>query len=138
MTRVAISSWVRVDRRNRCPVCNKPDWCLISQDGTAAICARIESDRPAGNKGAGWLHRLDTARPLPTPLKHRPDAKQTPKAAPDVLDMAYRALLQGLSISEIHRTNLQRWGLTDGEIASLGYRTLPASGRRELVTRLQA
>ncbi len=137
MTTVAASKWVRVSRRNRCPVCDKPDWCLISQDGKAVICARNESDNPAGNKGAGWLHTLDTARPLPL-LKPRPEAKQTPKAGPDVLDMAYRALLQELSLSETHRANLQCRGLTDSEIHTLGYKTLPANGRRELVNRLQA
>ena len=124
MTTVVASKWLRVNRRNSCPVCGKPDWCLLSQDGEAAICARIESDKPAGNKGAGWLHTLDTDQPLP-PLKPRPEAKQTPKAAPDVLDKAYRALLQELSLSETHRENLQRRGLTDAQIASLAYRTLP-------------
>lgn len=109
----------------------------MSQDGKTAICARIESDKPAGNKGAGWLHKLDTAMPLPLP-KPRPDVKQTPKAAPDVLDTAYRALLAELPLFETHRQNLQRRGLTDAQIASLGYRTLPPNGRRELVNRLQA
>ena len=134
MSTATISTWVRVSRRNRCPVCDKPDWCLLSQDGKAAICARIESDTKAGE--AGWLHRLDTAMPLPSP-KPRPDVKQTPKAAPDILDTAYRALLAELTLSETHRENLRRRGLTDAEIASLGYRTLPPNGRRELVVRLQ-
>ena len=133
---IAPSKWVRVNRHNPCPVCDKPDWCLIAQDGKAAICARIESDRPAGNKGAGWIHTLGNLMPLlPKP---RPDATQTPKAAPDVLDTTYCALLAELLLSETHRENLQRRGLTDTQIASLGYRTLPANGRRELVNRLQA
>ena len=137
MTTVTASKWARVNRGNRCPVCGKPDWCLISQDGKAAICARIESDKPAGNKGAGWIHTLDNSMPLP-PLNLRPDAKQTPKAVPDVLDKVYRALLQELSLSKTHRENLQRRGLTDAQIANLGYKTLPANGRRELANRLQA
>jgi len=132
------TKWLRVSKRNRCPVCDKPDWCLLSEDGKAAICARIESGKPAGNKGAGWLHKLDTARPLPPLSKPIQDVKQTPKAPPDMLDMAYSALLAELQLSETHRQNLQRRGLTDAEIDSLGYRTLPASGRRELVNRLQA
>jgi hypothetical protein len=55
-----------------------------------------------------------------------------------MLDTAYHALLSELRLSETHRQNLQRRGLTEAEIDSLGYRTLPASGRRELVTKLQA
>ncbi len=138
MNTFAISKWARVNRLNPCPICGKPDWCLISRDGKAAICARVESEKPAGDKGAGWIHTLDTAMPLPPLPKPTQDVSQTPKAAPDVLDKAYRALLQELPLSETHRENLQRRGLRDAEIASLAYRTLAASGRRELVNRLQA
>ena len=53
------SPWLRVSRRKPCPVCNKPDWCLISdfdETPAAAICARIESPIRCGE--AGWLHHL--------------------------------------------------------------------------------
>ncbi len=53
------SDWQRVSRRRPCPICGKPDWCLYTgsaEDPSAAICARIESERPAGE--GGWLHRL--------------------------------------------------------------------------------
>ena len=137
MTTAMAQKWIRITRRNACPICGKPDWCLISQDGKAAICARIESDKPAGNKGAGWLHKLDTANPLPTPPKRRPDARQTPKALPDVLDVVYRTLLAELRLSERHRENLQQRGLTDAQIEELRYRTLTANGRCELAMRLR-
>lgn len=138
MTTLPTNKWVRVTKRNPCPICGKPDWCLMSQDGKAAICARIESDTPAGNKGAGWLHRLDTTKPLPPPPKPRLEAKQTPKAAPNVLDRTYRSLLAELRLSGDHRENLRRRGLKDAQIDTLGYRTLPAGGRQDLVRRLQA
>ena len=51
-----MSSWVRVSRRHPCPVCGRPDWCLIADDDSAAICARMESPKRCGE--AGWLHRL--------------------------------------------------------------------------------
>jgi hypothetical protein len=50
--------------------------------------------------------------------------------------MAYGALLSELTLLEWHRENLRRRGLTDEQIASLGYRTLPLSGRHDLVARL--
>jgi len=50
----------RVSRRSPCPVCEKPDWCLVAADGSRAICQRVESDRRAGE--AGWLHNLGAAR----------------------------------------------------------------------------
>ena len=51
--------WKRVSRRRPCPVCEKPDWCLYAGDESApsaVICARVESDRRAGE--GGWLHIL--------------------------------------------------------------------------------
>ena len=51
-----MTAWQRVSRERPCPICTKSHWCLISSDGTAAICPRTPSDRRAGD--AGWLHRL--------------------------------------------------------------------------------
>lgn len=53
---MAAADWKRVSRAEPCPVCGRADWCLLSTDGAAAICPRVESDRRAGD--AGWLHRL--------------------------------------------------------------------------------
>lgn len=131
--------WLRVSRRNPCPFCAKPDWCLISPDGNAAICARVESERPAGTKGAGWLHRLtDNPRPLLLPPKPKPAAPQAPKAVPDTLDAAYRALPSELVLSPSHRISLLRRGLTDQDIRRLGYKSFPIAGRGAIVERLKA
>ena len=48
--------WLRVSRSRRCPVCDHADWCLVSRDGTAAICPRVESSKRIGD--SGYLHRL--------------------------------------------------------------------------------
>lgn len=52
-------TWQRITRRTPCPICGRPDWCLLSDDGTAVICARTQSEKPVGAQGAGWLHRLN-------------------------------------------------------------------------------
>ena len=44
------------DVKINCPVCGKPDWCLISPDGYVAICPRTKSGRSLGE--AGYLHFL--------------------------------------------------------------------------------
>lgn len=52
---------LRVSATHPCPVCRKGDWCLRSRDGSAAICARVESQRPIqrpGHDRAGFLHIL--------------------------------------------------------------------------------
>jgi len=56
-------AFLRVNRQRPCPVCEKPDWCLVAEDGSRAICARVASDRRVGE--AGWLHVLG-ASVLPT------------------------------------------------------------------------
>jgi hypothetical protein len=50
------TTWRRVSRSSRCPICGKPDWCSVSADGAVAICPRVESRRRCGE--AGYLHRL--------------------------------------------------------------------------------
>ncbi|MCH7728355.1 MAG: hypothetical protein IH991_18040, partial [Planctomycetes bacterium] len=53
------TDWRRVTRAELCPICEKPDWCLLTGpkgNPTAAICPRIESNNRRGE--AGWLHRL--------------------------------------------------------------------------------
>lgn len=55
------SDWTRVSRSRPCPICERPDWCLLSTDGNAVICARIESPKRCGE--AGWLHRLQKTPP---------------------------------------------------------------------------
>ncbi len=55
---------LRVSKNAPCPVCHKPDWCLYSEDGSAAICARVSEGSRKRCGDSGWLHVLteDTAR----------------------------------------------------------------------------
>lgn len=60
-------TFVRVTKANPCPVCKKPDWCGLSDDGQFVICMRVDSDRAA--KNGGHVHRLtDAPYPLPAPM----------------------------------------------------------------------
>lgn len=55
-------NWTRTSADIPCPICGKPDWCLVSSENTAApkavLCCRIEkgATRILGN--AGYLHIL--------------------------------------------------------------------------------
>jgi hypothetical protein len=59
---------------NPCPVCKKPDWCLIAPDGSACLCQRTESAKRCGD--AGWLHKL--AEPVPPPAKAKKSKPSKP------------------------------------------------------------
>jgi hypothetical protein len=48
----------RVTRAEPCPICGKPDWCLVAPDGSAAICQRIEEGSVKKCGDAGHLHVL--------------------------------------------------------------------------------
>lgn len=45
-------NWVRVKRNKPCPICGRPDWCSVSEDGTVVVCMRTESPKPC--KSGGW------------------------------------------------------------------------------------
>lgn len=74
--------WLRVRKDIPCPICGHPDWCLISVDGTAAICARVESKRPC--RESGWIHDLDGKKTNPEYLRK---AKESSESAPERNDL---------------------------------------------------
>ncbi|MBM3982937.1 MAG: toprim domain-containing protein [Planctomycetes bacterium] len=73
----------RVNRERPCPVCGKPDWCLLAKDESAAICQRIESPKRCG--GAGWLHKRDDA---PRACRPRAVAVRFAPRPPDLTALA--------------------------------------------------
>ncbi len=74
---------LRVTKAHLCPVCKKPDWCLYSEDDSAAICARISEGSKKRVGDAGFLHilRADDRRPKTVPRRRRAEGKQ--KELPD-------------------------------------------------------
>ncbi len=65
-------NWVRVNRQARCPMCGKDHWCLLLNDGTKAICMKVQSNRPFHFKGGetGYIHDLaeaDRPKYIPAP-----------------------------------------------------------------------
>jgi hypothetical protein len=54
-----MTHWKRIHRLGiACPVCGHKDWCLMSPDGSAVICGRIEQGAVRRCGQAGWLHRI--------------------------------------------------------------------------------
>ena len=105
------NGWHDVSRGQPCPICGKPDWCSISDDGAVAMCRRLDTGegQPHIDRAGSdfWVYRLDgTAKTYTAP--HRlPAVANAACAHADTLNSVYRALLALLSMSPLHRTNLQ-------------------------------
>jgi len=59
--------WVRIaDAGVTCPICAKPDWCMVSSDDpenpSAVLCSRIAEGRIREISGSGHLHIIDATR----------------------------------------------------------------------------
>lgn len=102
--------FVRVTKSRPCPVCHKPDWCLVARDGSAAICPRLPSARLLGE--AGYLHRLTDAAPAYLP-------SQPPKRVTIDADAISRQYQDAMSPSDY--VNLSdTLGLTAPSLDGLG------------------
>ena len=94
---------IRVSKKNPCPVCHKPDWCLVAEDGSVAICARIEQGSVKRCGEAGWLHILsDTGRSRSRWLTRsipisQPPAKDFPALAKRYQNWIKQEQLDGLA-----------------------------------------
>jgi hypothetical protein len=113
-------------RQYPCPICGgTTSYCLTFDDG-ATQCGRIPSDHPAG---IGYMHWPGGVRP--TDWRERLAALPKPAPRPtldaELMDRAYRALLAGCTLSEKHRADQQRRGLSDEQIARHGYASAPAT-----------
>jgi hypothetical protein len=128
MSTTASSEWVRVTNRNPCQVCGKPDWCRVLKDGTP-ICSRIES--PIRYDNGGWLHKSGNVYRVNIPLTNT--VKQSTKATIDILNHTYQALLSELPLLPEHRENLIKRGLSDSQISSMNYKTMPFFGRDNII-----
>lgn len=119
--------------RTRCPICDRPDFCLIAPDGSKAICMRVDDGGKLvdmGSLGEGWLYVLDGSLQA---AQDRPQVPSRPRPEPadrDTLHRAYSAILGALALSDEHRQGLHGRGLTDdARIDAIGLRTLPTRGR---------
>ena len=56
-----VANFIRVRKTDPCPICGKPDWCMISSDREVALCARVQTGSFKKTSG-GWCHRLTVRR----------------------------------------------------------------------------
>jgi len=95
-----LADYARVTKRRPCPICGKPDWCLLARDGTSAICGRIISSEMRGD--AGYLHKI---KDNPDPIQVQPRVFRPP---PPVAAIDFEALCANMMGS-----------ITAGEVSKL-------------------
>ncbi len=119
------SPLVRVSKGNPCPICSRPDWCSISADDSLVICMREEAGSIKVSKNNGYVHILNNFSSFnyTKPQYCKPEVIE---AAPlEKRHQVYEALLNTLTLSSEHATNLENRGLSDTTIAAGLYSTLP-------------
>lgn len=107
--------WRRVSRSRPCPICGKPDWCVVTEDGSAAICPRVPEGSQGSIRDAGYLHILRTfsARTRSVPVRvTRTDA------FPDLSAYAQRCRT-AVNPASLHRL-AQGLGVTTSSLLALG------------------
>ena len=93
-----------------CPICHKPDYCLVAEDGTACICTRISEGSVKKCGRAGWLHVLKPGQFTPKQLK--PTRK--PPINWDALHKLYRDKLSAANSKlnlGLKKTTLLQFGM---------------------------
>lgn len=70
--------------------------------------------------------------------KEKPDIRNAELASPEELDRTYSLMLSYLTLSEKHFEDLRGRGLTDEQIRTQRYRTIPLFGYKNLVKKLLA
>lgn len=114
----------RVTKRHPCEVCGKQTWCGYSEDGSVAVCMRVESDKPTKNRG--WLHVLKETNAPRRQAPPQPDLHSHPLASREHIDAIYSTLVIGhLVLSEEHRAKLESRGFTPDRVRSNCYRSVP-------------
>lgn len=147
-----MSAWHNVSRKEPCPICQKPDWCTLSNDGMMCVCKRVPSPHPA-KSGQGWVHVL-VERPkreyvprMPRrPVRRLFDASQTMAGfraefeSPDVFDSVLE-IGKDLALTPLHIDRLlvgrsafnRAWAfpMLDGNANCVGIRLREYGGSRK-------
>lgn len=109
-----MATWTRVTKARPCPICGKPDWCLSSQDGSAAICPRTESKKFI--EGSGYLHVLKETEWSKEEWK--PEKKELPEHNEVMATMARKFYL---ACDEEQQVNAdERLGISHQSLRRLG------------------
>ena len=91
---------IRVGRDYPCPICGKPDWCLVFADQSKAVCARkIDPDKPQFGS-AGTIYDLDPQKAKDVTFE--PSWKSQPLASISTLHKVNSLVIDVLGLTKDH------------------------------------
>jgi len=125
-----------VTRKHPCPICEKPDWCGLTDDGAIAICMRVVDGSIRDARNGGFVHVLKEREreAWRKPIQPKVSQSVTPIIAPiDRRHAVYTSLLENLTLSGRHGDDLMRRGLHDTFIANNLFASVPGEGRAKVI-----
>ena len=150
-------SWVRVSKKEPCPICAKADWCMVSDEADAALCMRVQSEKPftMASGETAYIHNL-TEKPtkwIPVARKKEPpkpvvdfDAimqegfRHTSEAVFRLfcasLGLPEEAVTTGSGVGCVWLPQYRAWGfpMRDGNYKAIGIRLRNDKGEKWAVT----
>jgi len=138
---------IRVTKSNPCPICGKPDFCVVYPEERQVLCMRVQSSNPlkSSKLGGGWFHSLDSTveikRPAKTktariPLQHMPRLAESYRLKVNEDALRIYAKSKGVSVDSYKRMEIgfdgKCWAfpMRNGNDVIVGIRLESPSGDR--------
>lgn len=127
--------WLRFNGA-QCPICHHTDWCCVNVTGTKVVCMRVNDGKAPEIGNGGHLYELKGSSSIKFDPASVKKSSAVPYTSNKVMDVLYRLVLLGCPLTEHHKANLRKRGLTDQQIQLHGsrgfgsYYSQAAAGRK--------
>lgn len=100
--KIGKQTFLRVDRANPCPICQKPDWCFLASDFKKAYCCRqLDEDKPSVAGATEYV--IDGSNVKDIEIVEIPQLEQAPA---NVLHKVYSLVIELFGLDNEHLTHL--------------------------------
>ena len=100
--KIGKQSFLRVDRANPCPICQKPDWCFLASDFKKAYCCRqLDEEKPSLAGATEYI--IDGTSAKDVQIVEIPQLESAPA---NILHKVYSLVIGVFGLSDEHLTHL--------------------------------